>query len=205
MFERHGRSGARTICLALVGWHISVSVAGAQARRRLHGRASSHLMSTARAGDYTRSVPTRPAAYNSDTEHPALIPHEVPAGARRRTAIPARPGMKRPARAGIPAYPRLERKRQDRPVTPEVAGSSPVAPAKHFPCKLAGCVVLADVFARSVWATGPDLSPGIPICRDFSKENGPRTNQVIRGSFPKQDCGLRWVFGIVKLIKSDAA
>ena len=38
--------------------------------------------------------------------------------------------MKRPARAGIPAYPRLERKRQDRPVTPEVAGSRPVAPAK---------------------------------------------------------------------------
>jgi hypothetical protein len=36
MFERHGRSGARTICLALVRWHISVSVAGAQARRRLH-------------------------------------------------------------------------------------------------------------------------------------------------------------------------
>jgi hypothetical protein len=60
---------------------------------------------------------------------------------------------------------------------------------------------LADVFTR----TGPDLSPGIPICRDFSKENGPRTNQIIRGSFPKQDCGLRWVFGIVKLIKSDAA
>jgi hypothetical protein len=31
---------------------------------------------------------------------------------------------------GIPAYPRQERKRQDRPVTPEVAGSSPVAPVK---------------------------------------------------------------------------
>jgi len=32
--------------------------------------------------------------------------------------------------AGIPAYPRPARKRQDRPVTPEVAGSSPVAPVK---------------------------------------------------------------------------
>jgi hypothetical protein len=30
----------------------------------------------------------------------------------------------------IAAYPRSARKRQDRPVTPEVAGSSPVAPAK---------------------------------------------------------------------------
>src|SRR4051812_41265062 len=37
MFERQGRSGARTICLALVRWHISVSVVGPQARRRLHG------------------------------------------------------------------------------------------------------------------------------------------------------------------------
>jgi hypothetical protein len=32
--------------------------------------------------------------------------------------------------AGIPAYPRPARKQQDRPVTPEVAGSSPVAPVK---------------------------------------------------------------------------
>jgi hypothetical protein len=30
----------------------------------------------------------------------------------------------------IPAYPRSTRRRHDRPVTPEVAGSSPVAPAK---------------------------------------------------------------------------
>ena len=33
---------------------------------------------------------------------------------------------------GIPAYPRSARKRHDRPVTPEVAGSSPVAPAKYL-------------------------------------------------------------------------
>ncbi len=32
--------------------------------------------------------------------------------------------------AGIPGYPRSGRKRHDRPVTPEVAGSSPVAPVK---------------------------------------------------------------------------
>jgi hypothetical protein len=36
------------------------------------------------------------------------------------------------ARPGIPAYPRVGRKRQDRPVTPEVAGSSPVAPVKYL-------------------------------------------------------------------------
>src|SRR6266540_2580388 len=33
------------------------------------------------------------------TKHPALIPHEVPAGARRCTAIPARRGARRPAHA----------------------------------------------------------------------------------------------------------
>src|SRR5436190_17475634 len=43
-----------------------------------------------------------PADYNWTTKHPALIPHEVPAGARRSTAIPARRGAKRPARAGNP-------------------------------------------------------------------------------------------------------
>jgi hypothetical protein len=32
----------------------------------------------------------------------------------------------------IPAYPRSTRKRHDRPVTPEVAGSSPVAPVSPF-------------------------------------------------------------------------
>jgi hypothetical protein len=36
------------------------------------------------------------------TKHPALIPHEVPAGARKRRAIPAKRGAKRPARAGNP-------------------------------------------------------------------------------------------------------
>src|SRR6266550_2944788 len=34
------------------------------------------------------------------TKHPALIPHEVPAGARRRTAISARRGARRPAHVG---------------------------------------------------------------------------------------------------------
>jgi hypothetical protein len=37
--------------------------------------------------------------------------------------------------AESPAYPCSARKRQDRPVTPEVAGSSPVAPAQKYPAK----------------------------------------------------------------------
>jgi len=37
--------------------------------------------------------------------------------------------------AESPAYPCSARKRQDRPVTPEVAGSSPVAPVFEVPAK----------------------------------------------------------------------
>jgi hypothetical protein len=48
------------------------------------------------------------------TSRPALIPQEPAGVSRPRTAIPA--------------YRRSARKRQDRPVTPEAAGSSPVAP-----------------------------------------------------------------------------
>jgi hypothetical protein len=49
----------------------------------------------------------------------------VPAGARQSPQGEVRKTLLAP---GIPAYPRLDRKRRDRPVTPEVAGSSPVAP-----------------------------------------------------------------------------
>ena len=49
---------------------------------------------------------------------------EGPASARES---PQRHSRKTLLTGGIPAYPRSGRKRQDRPVTPEVAGSSPVA------------------------------------------------------------------------------
>ena len=64
------------------------------------------------------------------TAHPALIPHEVAASSRPPPAIPATTSRKALLAAEIPAYPRSGRKRHDRPVTPEVAGSSPVAPVK---------------------------------------------------------------------------
>jgi hypothetical protein len=40
-----------------------------------------------------------------------------------------------PLSPAIPAYPRLTRNQHDRPVTPEVAGSSPVAPVSRSACK----------------------------------------------------------------------
>jgi hypothetical protein len=57
-----------------------------------------------------------------------------PAGGPRKLPLaPAHPrthAKQCPLFAGIPAYTRSARKRHDRPVTPEVAGSSPVAPIK---------------------------------------------------------------------------
>ncbi len=61
--------------------------------------------------------------------HPALIPQEDAGSSRQSPAIPATSGLKRPAPwLKSPPNPRSARKRYDRPVTPEVAGSSPVAP-----------------------------------------------------------------------------
>jgi hypothetical protein len=66
------------------------------------------------------------------TLHPAHIPHELggaPAGARKS---PQRKGRNALVSPVIPAYSRPDRRYQDRPVTPEVAGSSPVAPVKSL-------------------------------------------------------------------------
>src|SRR5207237_10458845 len=52
---------------------------------------------------------------------------EGPVGSRESPQLQGRKALRF---AGIPAYPRSCRKRHDRPVTPEVAGSSPVAPVK---------------------------------------------------------------------------
>jgi hypothetical protein len=54
---------------------------------------------------------------------------EVPAGTR---VSPHGYPPKDPPTAGIPAYSRSARNCHDRPVTPEVAGSSPVAPVKSL-------------------------------------------------------------------------
>jgi hypothetical protein len=56
-------------------------------------------------------------------------PPEAPASARQ---FPQDPGQEALLTPGIPAYPRSARKGHDRPVTPEVAGSSPVAPAENI-------------------------------------------------------------------------
>jgi hypothetical protein len=76
--------------------------------------------------------------------HPAYIPQEAPGDPRPHPRIPQRRGRKALLSPGIPAYPRAARKRHDRPVTPEVAGSSPVAPVSRNACKWALMVVWLD-------------------------------------------------------------
>jgi hypothetical protein len=72
------------------------------------------------------------------TPHLALIPHEPAGSSRQYPRIPATERREVLLLPEIPANPRPGRKRHDRPVTPEVAGSSPVAPVKS--CK-SGCSV----------------------------------------------------------------
>jgi hypothetical protein len=68
----------------------------------------------------------------SQQTHPVDIPQEVVGSSRRSPAIPANHRDRTPAHGVIPVYPRPARNYQDRPVTPEVAGSSPVAPVLSF-------------------------------------------------------------------------
>ena len=78
------------------------------------------------------------AAYNAASVGCLLRQLDIPRPSRTRSPqIPASARQSPQSHGGnvllvpgIPAYPRPPRKDQDRPVTPEVAGSSPVAPVK---------------------------------------------------------------------------
>jgi hypothetical protein len=91
-------------------------------RRRWRSRGSAGGRARAgRAASPARSLPgQRRIPLSSRRSRP-----EVPGCSRQS---PQRQGLKALLLHGIPAYPRSARKPQDRPVTPEVAGSSPVAP-----------------------------------------------------------------------------
>jgi hypothetical protein len=92
------------------------------------------------------------------TARPALIPHDAPGSCRRYPPIPARQRTEIPATAGIAAYPRSGRKRHDRPVTPEVAGSSPVAPASKGTAKPLVASYLLGRRPRNSAASGQQTS-----------------------------------------------
>ena len=116
------------------------------------------------------------------TRRPALIPHEVAGSSRPYPAIPATRGAERLLLPGIPADARSARKRQDRPVTPEVAGSSPVAPVFRSACKSGGCVAAVDGSSRP---PGPFVGPS-PFER----------------SLQNAGCGFRLVIGRTNKIRS---
>jgi hypothetical protein len=114
--------------------------------RRLHGRggASPRAAAALRGKRFLIRISGRrgrPGKHSSRT-HPVVVQYDNlgsrthPAGGgRKRPEAPpdARPSPQAPERKEllwrrIPAYHRSTRKCHDRPVTPEVAGSSPVAP-----------------------------------------------------------------------------
>ena len=117
--------------------------------------------------------------------HPAHIPqrlrscqHRIPPSSRTRPPeapgqtrqSPQRQARKGPLPPAIPAYPRSARKHHDRPVTPEVAGSSPVAPVKFL--QIASFFWRLDVVDRRplfhpAWIPHADR-PGIPARRRSS-------------------------------------
>jgi hypothetical protein len=107
---------------------------------------SKQLAADGRAENHDRIPPRSRSFPNETTEHPALIPQEAPGGSRPRPRIPATTGAESLRFTGIPAYPRSTRKRHDRPVTPEVAGSSPVAPVQT--CKIGSFVAQAGANDR---------------------------------------------------------
>ena len=80
------------------------------------------------------------------TTHPAFLPHEAPRDPRPHPRIPATPRSEALLSPRIPAYPGPGRKHHDRPVTPEVAGLSPVAPVQKS-CKSTYCVASLDTAA----------------------------------------------------------
>jgi hypothetical protein len=96
--------------------------------------------------------PTRLAAVVTRwaTDHPALIPHEPPGSTRPCPRNHATTRAKSPAPPVIPAYPRSARKRHDRPVAPEVAGSSPVAPVEN--------ILQTAMFCCPCWRKRPPAS-----------------------------------------------
>jgi hypothetical protein len=116
--------------------------------RRLHGRggASPRAAAALRGKRFLIRISGRrgrPGKHSSRT-HPVVVQYDNlgsrthPAGGgRKRPEAPpdARPSPQAPERKEllwrrIPAYHRSTRKCHDRPVTPEVAGSSPVAPVR---------------------------------------------------------------------------
>jgi hypothetical protein len=110
-------------------------------QRRLLSSRSAHVPVRWQPGQ--RPPPKQPFGTRSGslaataTTHPALIPQESAGDSRPSRAIAATACSKDPHLGQSPAYPGSGRKYQDRPVTPEVAGSSPVAPAdipanRHF-------------------------------------------------------------------------
>jgi len=110
---------------------------------------------------------------------------------------PHRQVRKAPLTAGIPADPRSARKHHDRPVTPEVAGSSPVAPVKvlqigiFFRRSTAG---FPRIPHRSRTRVGRESPPGARRSRESPQKNGRPTRPEVDWSQVPERHVCRYLF-----------
>jgi hypothetical protein len=110
------------------------------------------------------------------TPHPALIPQET-AGGSRQYPNPARQLAEVLLTAGIPAYPRLARERQDRPPFDDTHSSVPTS------------VEAQDRFLDLLTATGCEVAVDANASEPSFLQYSKRTD-VVRGR-----SGVQWAFG----------
>jgi len=106
------------------------------------------------------------------TAHPAPIPQEAAGSCRRHPPIPAGQEHKALLAPQIPAQSRLARNYQDRPVTPEVAGSSPVAPVEN--------ILQIGIFRCLSWRRRPPASRRPPALIPHGRSAASRTPKVLQ-------------------------
>ena len=148
----------------------SVASLGADPRWQERGRLRVHEAASECARE-AGSFRTSPASFaGRATPHPALIPQEVPEASGTTRESPQRRKSESPAHGEIPAYPRSTRKCHDRPVTPEVAGSSPVAPVKYL--QITSFVARVGTKTAGLHGSRVDPARESGFCSEFSFSYG---------------------------------
>ena len=147
---------------------------------------SDQLPKSCHVKDEVAPHPTRRTVYKVANKRIPRISRrrssEAPADPRRSPQITATEALLTPV---IPAYPRPARNYQDRPVTPEVAGSSPVAPVSQSACKR---TVSASEYHQS--ECGPWPKPGPNGRRRLANRCGSRrVGRLLSGALARSSRG----------------
>jgi hypothetical protein len=144
--------------------------------------------------DHRAPVVHAPSLAMKATGHPALIPHKPPGDRRQHPPIPATAWSEAPLTEGIAADPRSARKRHDRPVTPEVAGSSPVAPVKNLQIGIfcrRSTAGFSRIPHRSRTRIGRESPPGAARSRESTQEDARPTRPEVGWSQIQERCACR--------------